>query len=332
MDKEHKPTAKDPTKSKEAYELYLKGRSFWNLRTPPDLKKGIEFFQQAIALDPLYAAAYSGIADCYTALGYGSFLAPKETFPKALEAATKALQLDSTLAEPHASLGFYKFYYDWDWAAAEQEFRTAIALNQNYELGYDWYGYYLTAMQRYDEAAVILKKAKELSPLSVAISTDMGFSLYYSQNYDQSLKQLESSLKMNPKFGLGHLWSGRAYQEKKMYTQSIEEYKKTLLASPGWPVALAALGNVYGIMGDKEKAREILDTMIVLGKTKFVTSYGVALIYAGIGETDKAFEWINKAYDERSNWLVWLKSDPRWSPISSDKRFAELVHRVGLPD
>ena len=332
LDKEHKPTAKDPTKSKEAYELYLKGRSFWNLRTPPDLKKGIDFFQQAIALDPLYAAAYSGIADCYTALGYGSFMAPKETFPKALEAATKALQLDSTLAEPHASLGFYKFYYDWDWAAAEQEFRSAIALNQNYELGYDWYGYYLTAMERYDEAAVILKKAKELSPVSVSISTDMGFSLYYSRNYDQALKQLESSLKMNPKFGLGHLWSGRVYQEKKMYSESIEEYKKTLLASPGWPVAFAALGNVYGIMGDKEKARQILDTMVVLGKTKFVTSYGVALVYAGMGENDKAFEWINKAYDERSNWLVWLKSDPRWSLIRADKRFAELVHRVGLPD
>ncbi len=332
LQNEDQVAAKKRTTSIEAYELYLKGRSFWNLRTPPDLKKGIDFFQQAIALDPLYAAAYSGLADCYTALGYGSFLSPKETFPKALEAATKALALDSTLAEPHASLGFYKFYYDWDWAAAEQEFRIAISLNQNYELGYDWYGYYLTAMKRYDEAAVILKKARDLSPLSVPISTDMGFSLYYSGNYDQALKELQSSLKMNPKFGLGHLWSGRVYQEKKMFNQSIAEYEKTLLASPGWPVAFAALGNVYGIMGEREKAREILDTLFVLSKTKFVTSYGVALVYSGIGDKDKAFEWINKAYDERSNWLVWLKSDPRWSPISSDKRFAELVHRVGLPD
>src|SRR6185295_14862516 len=158
--------AKKPTTSIEAYRLYLKGRLLWNRRTPPDLKNGIDFFRQAIAIDPSYAAAYSGVADCYTALGYGSFIAPKEAFPKALEAATKALALDSTLAEPHASLGYYNFYYEWDWAAAEQEFRIAIALNPNYELGYDWYGYYLTAMKRYDEARVIFEKAKELDPLS----------------------------------------------------------------------------------------------------------------------------------------------------------------------
>jgi TolB-like protein/Tfp pilus assembly protein PilF len=332
LENQRQMVAKKPTTSKEAYELYLKGRSSWNLRTPPELKKGIDFFQQAIALDPLFAAAYAGVADCYTALGYGSFMAPKEAFPKALEAATKALELDSTLAEPHASLGYYRFYYDWDWAAAEQEFRIAIALNPNYEFGYDWYGYYLTAMERYDEASVILKKAAELDPLSVLISTDMGFSIYYSGDYDKALKELETTLKLNPKFGLAHLWIGRAYQEKKMYRESIEEYRKTLLASPAWPVAFAAIGHVYGIMGEKEKAREILDTLVVLSKSRFVTSYGVALVYAGLGDKDKAFEWINKAYDERSNWLVWLKSDPRWSPIHSDKRFAELVHRVGLPD
>ena len=332
LDSERQMVTKKPSISKEAYELYLKGRSFWNRRTPPDLKKGIEFFLQAIKLDSLYAAAYSGVADCYTALGYGSFLAPKEAFPKALEAASKALELDSTLAEPHASLGYYRFYYDWDWAAAEQEFRIAIDLNPNYEFGYDWYGYYLTAMERYDEARIIFKKAAELDPLSVQIRTDMGFSLYYSRNYDQALKEFQSSLKMNPGFGLAHIWTGRVYQQKKMYKESIEEYRNTLLAAPAWPVAYAAIGNVYGIMGEREKARDILDTLAVLSKSRFVTSYGVALVYAGLGENDKSFEWINKAYDERSNWLVWLKSDPRWDPIRSDKRFAELVHRVGLPD
>ncbi|MGZ8557205.1 MAG: TPR end-of-group domain-containing protein [Chitinophagaceae bacterium] len=318
--------------NKEAYELYLKGRSFWNLRTPPDLKKGIDFFQQAIALDPLYAAAYSGVADCYTALGYGSFLAPKEAFRKAFEAANKALELDSTLAEPHASLGYYRFYYDWDWAAAEQEFRIAIALNPNYELGYDWYGYYLTAMERYDEARIILKKAAELDPLSVPINTDIGFCYYYSGDYDQAIIKLQASLKINPKFGLAHLWLGRAYQQKKMYAQAIAGYKNTLQAIVDWPVALAAIGHVYGVSGEKAEAQKILDTLSSLSSKKFVTSYGVALVYAGLDENEKAFLWLNKAFEERSHWLVWLKTDPRWAPIQSDKRYAELVNKVGLPD
>ncbi len=324
--------AKKQMPKKEAYELYLKGRSFWNKRTPPDLRKGIDFFQQAIIIEPSYAAAYSGIADCYTALGYGSFLAPKESFPKALDAATKALQLDSSLAEAHASLGYYRFYYDWDWAVAEQEFRIALALNPNYEFGYDWYGYYLTSMERYDEARTILKKARELDPLSPLFSTDMGFSLYYSGNYDQAIKELQATLEMNPNFGLAHLWLGRAYQEKKMYAKSIEEYQITLQAIPDWPVALAAIGNVYGLKGEKAEAKRLLDTLKSLSTRRFVTSYGVALVYAGLGEKDQTFLWLDKAFDERSHWLVWLKTDPRWAPVRSDKRFAELVNRVGLPE
>ena len=257
-------TAKKPIINKDAYDLYLKGRYSWNLRTPPELRKGIDLFQQAIKLDPSYAAAYSGIADCYTALGYGSFLAPKEAFPKALEAATKALQLDSTLAEPHASLGYYRFYFDWDWAAAEQEFRAAISLNPNYEIGYDWYGYYLTAMKRYEEAGTILKKAVELDPLSAPINTDLGFSLFYSGDNDAAIEKLNVSLAMNPNFGLAHLWLGRVYQEKKMFKQSIAEYKRALQITKQWPVAFAALGNVYGLSGDKKEAKNILDTLNLL--------------------------------------------------------------------
>lgn len=317
--------------SKEAYQLYLKGRSFWNLGTAPDFKKAIDFFRQAIAIDTDFAMAYSGLADCYNALGYGSFLAPKEAFPKVKDAATKALELDSTLGEPHASLGFYKFYFDWDWEAAEEEFRTAIALNPNYEIGYKGYGYYLTAMKRYDEAASMLKKAAELDPLSVPISTDMGFSLYYSGDYDNAIKKLQGTLQINPKYPLAHIWLGRSYQAMQMYPQAIAEYKNALQATPDWPVGLAHLGNVYGVSGNKDEAQKILDTLNSLTKTKFVTSYGIALVYAGLGEKDQAFLKLNNAYEERSNWLVWLKTDPRWMPFRSDKRFAQLVSNVGLP-
>lgn len=330
LDKD-KALAKKPTPGKEAYDLYLKGRSSWNLRTPPELKKGIDFFQQAIKLDPKYAAAYSGLADCYTALGYGSFISPKDAFPKALEFATKALELDSTLAEPHASLGYYRFYYDWDWAAAEQELRAAIALNPNYELGYDWYGYYLTAMKRYDEAKIIFKKAIELDPLSVPFRTDISFCYYYTGDYDNAIKKLQESIRMNPKFMLAHIWLGRTYQVKKMYPEAVKEYKKALEVTPDWPVALSQIGNVYGVSGNKAEAQKILESLVALSSNKFVTSYGVALVNMGLGDKEKAFEWLNKAYEERSHWLVWLRSDPRWDSIRTDKRFIELVSRVGLP-
>jgi len=324
--------AKKATPNKQAYSLYLKGRASWNLGTPPDLKRGIDFFRQAIAIDSSYAAAYSGIADCYTALGYGSFIAPKDAFPKALEAATKALQLDSTLAEPHASLGFYKFYYEWDWAAAEQEFRASVARNANYAIGYDWYGYYLTAMKRYDEAMVVLKKAQELDPLSVRINTDIGFCFFYSGNVDQAITVCKASLQRNPKFILAHLWLGRSYHVKKMYPEAISEYKKGIEAAPGWSVPFALVGNAYGESGDKENAHRVLDTLTSWSSKKFVTAYGVATVYVGLGEKEQTFFWLNKAFEERSNWLVWLKLDPRWAPIMSDKRYIEMVNKIGLPN
>lgn len=319
------------TSNKDAYELYLQGRGHWNLRTQKDLERGIELFEQSISEDPAFGAAYAGLADCYTAMGYLSFLAPKESFPKAFEAASKALELDSTLAEAHATLGYYKFYHEWDWAEAEQEFRKAISLNPNHELVYDWYGYYLTAMQRYDEARVVFDKAVSLDPLSPAISTDKGFGLYYGREYDRAATVLKAALEINPKFPAGHLWLGRVYQAKKMYDEAIEEYKLAMKGTPGWPVASAQIGNAYGVSGDHTQARATLDSLNKMAGNKFVTSYGLALVYAGLGEKDQAYRWLNKAYDERSHWLVWIKTDPRWDPFRSDPKFAELEARISLP-
>jgi TolB-like protein/Tfp pilus assembly protein PilF len=320
------------TANKEAYELYLKGRSHWNLRTPNELLKGVEAFEEAIEKDPEFGAAYAGLADCYTALGYSSFLSPKQSFPKAFDAATKALKLDTTLAEAHATLGYYQFYYEWDWAQAEQEFRKAISINPNHELAYDWYGYYLTAMQRYDEAHVVFAKAASLDPLSAGIGTDMGFSLYYNKKYDQAAEALTAALELNPNFPLARIWLGRVYQVKKMYDQSIDEYKKAITVTSGWPVAYAQIGNVYGVSGNHQQARVVLDSLNSFTSKKFVTSYGVALVYAGLGEKAKAYEWLNKAYDERSHWLVWLKTDPRWDEYRSETQFTELLARIGLPE
>ncbi len=326
------PAVTNTTINKNAYDLYLKGRSAWNLGTPAEIKKAIGYFEDAIAIDPLFARAYSGVADCYNTLGYGSLLAPGDAFPKAKKAVIKALALDSTLAEPHASLGFYNFYYEWDWAAAEEEFRRAIALNENYELGYKWYGYYLTAMKRYDEANIVLNKAIELDPLSVPINTDIGFSLYYKGDYDEAIKKLKLAVQMNPKYALAHLWLGRSYQAKKLYAEAISEYNTALVITPGWPVGYAQVGNAYGVSGDTGNGEIILDTLNVLATKKFVTAYGIALVYAGLDNKERAFAWLNKAYEERSNWLVWLRTDPRWTTIRNDKRFAKLVNDVGLPE
>lgn len=320
------------TSNKEAYELYLKGRSHWNLRTRKDLLTGVEAFEEAIEKDPDFGAAYAGLADCYTALGYSSFLSPKQSFPKAFEAATRALHLDSALAEAHATLGYYKFYYEWDWAEAEQEFRKAILLNPNHELVYDWYGYYLTAMQRYDEAQVVFAKASSLDPLSAGILTDMGFALYYGKQYDEAEKALQAALELNPNYPLARIWLGRVYQMRKAYDQSIDQYKKALVLTSDWPVAYAQIGNVYGVSGNYEQARIILDSLNSFAPKTFVTSYGVALVYAGLGDKGKMYEWLNKAYDERSHWLVWLKTDPRWDAFRSDTQFAELLARIGLPE
>jgi serine/threonine-protein kinase len=322
---------KKPTENIEAYNLYLKGRFFWNQRTAPALKKGIDFFQQAVSLDSTFALAFSGIADCYSALGSLSFLSPDDAFLKAKAAASRALELDSTLAEPHASLAYSKFYYDWDWGAAEQQFKIALALNPTYVVAYDWYSVYLTAMDRTEEARSIIKKAQDLDPLSLLINTDMGFTLYYHGHYDQAIKELLTTIELDPKYAPAHLWLGRTYQEKKMYAEAIQEYQKTTSAIVDWPVAIAAIGHVYGMAGKKAEAQKTLAYLNALSTKKFVTAYGVALVYASLGEKEKAFLWLNKALEERSNWLVWLKLDPRWVSIRTDKRFADLVRKVGLP-
>jgi tetratricopeptide (TPR) repeat protein len=315
----------------EAYQAYLKGRYHWNQRTEAGLQKGIEYFQQAIEIDPTYAVAYSGLADSYTTLGYFSYIAPTEAFPRAKAAAARALELDPTLAEPHTSLAYAELYYDWNWPGAEEEFKRAIRANPNYATAHHWYSVYLTAMGRHEEAYAEIRRAQELDPLSLAINTDIGFELYYQSQYDRAIRQLRTTLEMNPNFPLAHLWLGRAYQQKGMYDEAAAEFKKVEAVFQGWPVAIAAAGHAAGVAGRRDEARKVLDELRDLSKQKYVTAYGVALVYAGLGEKDEAFAWLDRAFDERSHWLVWLKLDPRWEGLRSDPRFAELVRRVGFP-
>ncbi|MFI5155812.1 MAG: TPR end-of-group domain-containing protein [Chitinophagales bacterium] len=322
---------KKPTNSLDAYNLYLKGRYSWYQRDGKSLRNGIDYFQQAIAIDPHFAKAWAGLADCYLALGYGGYELPKNIFPKAREAALKAIELDSLLADPHASLGYFKFYYDYDFTGSEIEYKKALSLNPNYENAYDWYGLYLTCTGRLADARQLIKKAQQINPLAAFISADLGFNLYYDKKFDEAIQSFKTTLKLNPTFIYSHVWLARSYQAKKMYKEAVEEYQIVLSNEPNFPVALAFMGNVYGVMGNKAEAEKILTRLNELSNRQYVFPYGIALVYAGLGNKDKTFEYLEKAYQDRNNWLMWLEMDPRWEFVRSDKRYAELVNKVGFP-
>jgi TolB-like protein/tetratricopeptide (TPR) repeat protein len=313
-----------------AYNKYIAGRYWWNKRGAANLKRAVGFFQEALDLDPTDASAYSGRADAYVQLGYGGFLAPDDAFPKAKAAALTALQLDSTLAEPHASLGYFYLYYDWNWSKADQEFQRALSLNPSYATAREWYSLYLAAVGRLAEAEVQVKRAVDLEPLSVPIASTAGWITHYAGKQAEAEAMLRRALAMDSTFGIAHLYLGRVYQAQGKNREAIAEYQATGPLRT-WVPTLAGMGNVAATMGDRREARRILVKLDSLARSEFVTAYGVALVYAALGEKDRAFTWLDKAVDQRTHWLVWLNRDPRWDPLRADPRFRALVRRVGLP-
>jgi DNA-binding winged helix-turn-helix (wHTH) protein/TolB-like protein/Tfp pilus assembly protein PilF len=319
------------TENSDAYRSYLQGRYFWNQRSEAGLQKGIVAFQRATEIDPTFALAFSGLADSYTTLGSLSYLSPTQAFPVAKNYALRALELDPSLAEPHASLGYDKFYFDWDWPGAEAEFKRAIELNDRYATAHQWYSIYLAAADRPDEAMKEIQLAREHDPLSLSINTDIGFHYYYTRQYDQAIKQLKMVLEMKKDFPLAHFWLGRCYQEIGKFDESLAEYRQVEDAFHGWVVPIAAIGFVEGRTGRRAEAEKLLTRLNELSNRRFVTAYGVALVYAGGAQKEQAFAWLDKAFDERSNWLVWLKLDPRWDVLRSDARFDRLIERMHFP-
>ena len=316
----------------DAYRAYLEGRYHWSQRSEAGLKKAIDAFQSAVTCDPGFAAAHSGIADSYAALGYLSFISPADAFPLARRHALLALERDAALAEPHASLGYVKFYFDWDWSGAEKEFQQAIALDSDWAASHQWYSIYLLAAGRPIDALREIRLARESDPLSLAINTDLGFHYYYTRQYDEAIKQLKSVLAMKQDFAPAHLWLGRAYQQMGQFDDALGEFRQVEESVREWPVAVAARGSVEGAAGRPDKAKSVLAELQELAGHRFVTAYGVALVYAGIGDSDAAFTWLDKAFAERSHWLVWLRLDPRFDPLRSDSRFTELLGRMAFPN
>jgi eukaryotic-like serine/threonine-protein kinase len=318
------------TRNAAATDAYIRGRYWWNKRGQANLLRAIQLFGQALDADPTFAAAYSATGDAYVQLGYGSYLEPNDAFPKAEAAAQKALQLDTTLAEPHATLGFVKLYYEWDWPAADREFQLALARNPSYATAHEWYGLYLAAMGRFDEAVAQERSAQTLDPLSVGVASTSGWVMHYSGRQDEAERTLRTALRMDSGFPLAHLYLGRVLQAKGQLDGAVAQYQT---AGPLrlWVPTIAGLGNIYALDGKLAEARDQLLRLDSLSKTQYVTAYAIALIHSALGQPDSAFAWLDRAVQERTHWLVWLNRDLRWTPLRGDPRFASLVRRVGLP-
>ena len=318
------------TENIRAYQLYLKGRYFWNKRTEQGLKKGIEFFNQAIEEDPLYALAYVGLADSYNMLATYNVSQPGAVLGRAKAAAESALEIDNQLAEAHTSLAKVRADYDWDWPAAEQEFKRSLKLNPNYATAHHWYALHLMAMGRFEEAAAEINSAQQIDPLSLSINVSTGLPFYWSRRYDEAIEQFRRTLELDLSFPLSHVLLGQAYVQKGMFDEAIAALSRARELDDT-PRARAILGYTLGVAGRTEEAARILSELQELASHEYVAPFFRVLIYTALGEQEQALAWLEKAYEERSEWLVWLKVDPKLDSLRSDPRFADLVQRVGLP-
>jgi len=327
---ENKRLTRRYTDNVEAYQLYLTGRYHWNKLTPPEITKSIEFFKKAIELDPTYALAYFGLADAYRSLAPTSEVPSKETLPQAQAAAIKALELDETLAEPHATLAFIHTWYDWDWASAEREAKRAIELNPNWSFGHIAYAQMLSVTGRSHEAIAEGARAVELDPLSLIINALNGYHLHLARRDDEAIARLKKTLELDSNFWIAHQFLGMAYIEKKMYPEAISEFSQAVKLSGGNSEPQALNGYASVLSGDAAKGRAVLKELKSLESERYVPPSNIALLSYVLGEKDEAFRWLEKAYQDRDIRLCRIKVDSKWDSMRSEPRFIEILKRLGL--
>src|SRR6266705_2513766 len=315
----------------EAYDAYLKGRYFWNKRTGEGLKKAVDYFDRAIATDPDYANAYSGLADSYALMGdweYG-ILSPRDAFPRAKAAATKALALDDNLSEAHTSLAFILDLYEWGWASAEKEYERALALNPGYATAHHWYAWHQMVLGRNGEGIAELTKAESLDPLSLIISADLADALCIARRYDESVQQSQKTIAMDPYFAVAHYQLGQALAQKHKHDEAIAEFRRAIELAGGNTTFESNLANAYAVSGRKEEAMKIVKDLERQHSQNSSTGSNIALIYVGLGDNARAMIWLNKAYQARFNPSILLR--PVFDPLRSDPRFQDLLRRIGIP-
>lgn len=328
--KEREAVTKRYTENTEAYRLYLNGRYHWNKLTPEAVKKSIEFFQQATEKDPDYALAFAGLSLVSAGLPINSDVPPKEAFPKAKRAAARALEIDDRLAEAHVSMGYISFWFDWDWAKAENHFKRAIDLNPNLPLAHYHYAHLLSNLGRFEEAKIEATRALELDPLSLLFNAIMGQFLFQARQYDQAIDQLQKALEIEPNLWIAHIVLGQVYVEKGRYGEALLEFQKALQFSSGNTAASSLMGYTYAVSGNKKQAEKVLGELKELSKHRYVSASNIALVYVGLGETNEALDWLEKACDERDVRISFLKTVPYWDSLRKKPRFTGLLQLAGF--
>ena len=313
----------------EAADLYLRGRFYWNQRTEVSLKQAIDYFERSIALAPGYAPAYAALADCYSAMVYSCYMAPAAGFAQARAALERASQLDGQAPEVLSSEGYLNMYFDWDLEKAARNLERAIAADPNYATAYDWLGVLYTASKRFNAAQNAFEHARRLDPASLPIRTDLAFQLHYSGRNEDARHELQAILGVDPNFPLAHFWMGRVLSSEANCSGALSELDAAS-SSPlrDWQPVIAAHGQIAGVCGQPSRAQEDLRRFDEIGRSRFVTSYGYALIHSGLSEKEQALTWLRKAVEERSHWLVWIRVDPRFNMLRGDPRFQQLVDMV----
>jgi eukaryotic-like serine/threonine-protein kinase len=319
------------TENAEAYGLYLKGRHHWNRWTEEGFYKAIDYFQQAVAKDPSYALAYTGVAESYVLLGWNSYLPPKDAFPKGKAAALTALQLDPGLGEAHTPLAAVLWLHDWQWQAAQKEFKRSLELNPTYPTANHWHAEYVMTMGRQVEAVAKMKNSQELDPLSLIINVAIGWASYMARRYDEAIEQLLRTVELDPNYPVTYWILGLLYRITGRYELAITAGEKGVNLSGGSPLMRAALAHTYGMSWRAKDALQVLDDLTKLAKHKYVAPHFLAGIHIGLGENERAIEYLEKSHEEHSHWLIYLHIDPSMDALRNTPRFQELLRRVGLP-
>jgi tetratricopeptide (TPR) repeat protein len=323
--------ARPATTNAEAHEAYLRGRYHWEKRTKEGLEKAVDYFKQAIKLDPGCALAYAGLADCYIVMPWFASVQPQEAYPQARSAAMKALEIDNTLAEAHASLGYVQ-HLGWDWTGAESEFKKALDLNPSYAVAHQWYAEHLAAMGRFDEAIPEAIHAQELDPYSLIINRDLGASLFRARRYDEAIRQLQETLELDPGFAPARTFLAMAYTQLGDHQRALTEYQAAVRLSGAPLGALERLGRGYAVAGQRKEAENTLSQLQRLSQTKYVSGVSIAAIYAGLGNKERALAWLETAFKAHDPGLVGLKQDPSLDPFRFDPRFQEIVRKMNFPE
>jgi tetratricopeptide (TPR) repeat protein len=325
--------ARRPSVNRSAYEEYLRGLHSWNKRTPRDISDAIAHFENAIDFDAAYAPAYAGLADAYNQLGTHLIgdKPPRETRPLAIAAAKKAIEIDDELAEAHAALGFAKVY-DWDWPQAEKELERAIELNPGYGPVRTWYASYLQQHLRHREAVTQARYALELDPLSLIVRTQVGWIYTQAGKFDKGIPYFRDVLERDPDYLWAQWMLGMADSQTGRHTEAIAVLEKAATRSHRTPAIIASLGRAYALAGRKRDAKRLLDELFEVAKTRYVSPHAFTEVYLGLGDHERAFEWMEREYEDRSNSVAWFGTTPMFDPLRSDPRFIDLLHRINLAD